>query len=145
MKKLLLLAPALLLAACATRVDYQASTVSNPQAVVQRILYEQPGKRRPELVQVTDRYMEYGRGVKTVPTPGTSTEADTTTTIRKGTRIYYRSIAETRIYQKSSLFVVEPRTSANRPLAQILVVDEESAKRMADALATLKSQAPEGD
>ncbi|CAG9173719.1 hypothetical protein [Cupriavidus pampae] len=144
MKSLLALLPILMLGACATRVDYQPATISNPQAVVQRVLYEQPGKRRPELVQVTDRYVEYGRGVKTVPTPGAAADAQTTT-IRKGTRIYYRSIAETYLYQKNSSFVVEPRSATSRSLAKIYVEDELDAKRLVDALATLKAEAPAGE
>ncbi|SCU76776.1 conserved hypothetical protein [Cupriavidus necator] len=138
-----LLLPILLLAACATRIDYQPATVNNPQVIVERVLYEQPDKKRPESVHVTDRYVEFGSGARAVSTPGLTSV--TTTSIRKGTRLYYRSIAETRLFSKRNWFVVEPRSSGGRTLAQIYVEDELNAKRLMDALATLKERAPDGE
>lgn len=143
MKTCLGLLPALLLAACATRIDYQATTINNPQMIVERVLYEQPDKKRPESVHVTDRYVEFGSGARAVSTPGLTSV--TTTSIRKGTRLYYRSISETRLYNKRNWFVVEPRSSGGRTLAQIYVEDEMNAKRLVDALATLKDRAPDGE
>jgi len=143
MKSHYLLIPVLLLSACATRIHYQAAAVNSPQAIVERVLYEQPDKKRPESVNVTERYVEFGSGSNAVTTPGFNSV--TTTAIRKGTRLYYRSIAETRLYQKNRWFVVEPRSSGSRTLAQIYVEDEQNAKRLIDALATLKERAPEGE
>jgi len=143
MRSSLLLIPVLLLGACASRIEYQATAVNNPQAIVERVLYEQPDKKRPESVVVTDRYVEFGRGATAVSTPGFNSV--TTTAIRKGTRIYYRSVAETRLYQKNRWFVVEPRSSGGRTLAQVYVEEEQNAKRLIDALATLKERAPEGE
>ncbi|XQM37923.1 Lipoprotein [Cupriavidus sp. H19C3] len=143
MRAYLLLLPSLMLAGCATRIDYQPSAINNAQAIVERVLYEQPDKRRPESVHVTERYVEFGRGATAVSTPGMNSV--TTTSIRKGTRLYYRSIAETLLFGKRSWFVVEPRSSGGRTLAQIYVEDEANAKRLMDALATLKEHAPDGE
>lgn len=139
----LIIISALLLSACAaTRIDYQPNpTLSNPAAIVERVLYEQPDSKRPESVNVTDTYVEYGTGLKTVSTPS-GMGSTTSTSLLKGVRIYYRSVAETRLYRKNRWYVVEPRSAAGRTLAQVYVEDESTAKRLMDALATLKDKAP---
>lgn len=141
--RLLFVLPSLLLAACAyVPADYKAQPVDgDPKPIVERIMREQPHDQRPQVVRVTDSFVEYGRGLETVGPDG-----QVSIQKKRTQRLYYSSIDEVkllnRVSPKGHWYVVEPRASTGRTLAQVYVDQREDAEKLADALLALKAAAP---
>jgi hypothetical protein len=144
MKSVLSLAlPTLTLAACVyVPSNYTAGPVhGDPKKIVERIMYEQPESKRPEYVEVTDEYVEFGAGNK-----GSSRETLTGyshSSKKDVTRLYYRTMVDAKLLDRASLrghwYIVEPRTAQGRKLADVYVEDQKDAESFIDALMALKA------
>jgi hypothetical protein len=144
MKSVLSLAlPTLTLAACVyVPSNYTAGPVQgDPKKIVERIMYEQPESKRPEYVEVTDEYVEFGAGNK-----GSSRETLTGyshSSKKDVTRLYYRTMVDAKLLDRASLrghwYIVEPRTAQGRKLADVYVEDQKDAESFIDALMALKA------
>ncbi|REE19481.1 hypothetical protein B0G71_2578 [Paraburkholderia sp. BL27I4N3] len=141
--------PALALTACVyVPADYTAGPVhGDPKKIVERIMYEQPESKRPEYVEVTDDYVEYGAGSK-----GSSRETLTGynhSSKKDVTRLYYRTMVEAKLLDRASLkghwYIVEPRTAQGRKLADVYVSDRKDAENFIDALMALRAAVPATD
>lgn len=137
---------ALALTACVyVPSNYTAGPVhGDPKKIVERVMYEQPETKRPEYVEVNESYLEFGQG-----TIGTShdTLVGVNHAFKKDvTRVYYRTMSEAklldRVSAKGHWYVVEPRSSQGRTLAQVYVDDQKDAESFVDALMALKASAP---
>jgi hypothetical protein len=136
----------LALAACVyVPADYTAGPVhGDPKKIVERIMYEQPESKRPEYVEVTDAYVEFGAGSK-----GSSRETLTGfnhSSKKDVTRVYYRTMVEAKLLDRASLkghwYIVEPRTAQGRKLADVYVADRQGAENFIDALMALRAAVP---
>jgi hypothetical protein len=136
---------ALTLAACVyVPSEYRAGPVhGDPKKIVERVMYEQPESKRPEYVDVTDDYVEFGAGSK-----GSSRETLTGfshSSKKDVTRVYYRTMVEAKLLDRASLkghwYIVEPRTAQGRKLADVYVDDRKDAENFIDALMALRTAA----
>jgi hypothetical protein len=126
-------------------VDYTAGPVhGDPKKIVERVMFEQPESKRPEYVEVTDAYVEFGAGSK-----GSSRETlvGANHSFKKDvTRVYYRTMVEAKLLDRVSLkghrYIVEPRTAQGRTLTYVYVDDRKDAESFVDALMALKAAAP---
>jgi hypothetical protein len=137
---------ALALTACVyVPTEYKAGPVQgDPKKIVERVMYEQPGNKRPEYVDVTDDYVEFGAGSK-----GSSRETLTGfnhSSKKDVTRLYYRTMADVKLLDRASLkghwYIVEPRTGQGRKLADVYVENQKDAESFVDALIALKAALP---
>jgi hypothetical protein len=137
---------ALALTACVyVPTEYKAGPVQgDPKKIVERLMYEQPGSKRPEYVDVTDDYVEFGAGSK-----GSSRETLTGfnhSSKKDVTRLYYRTMADVKLLDRASLkghwYIVEPRTGQGRKLADVYVENQKDAESFVDALIALKAALP---
>jgi hypothetical protein len=144
--KTAVLVPALLLTACVyVPSDYTAGPVhGDPKKIVERVMYEQPESKRPEYVDVTDDYVEFGAGSK-----GSSRETLTgfSHSAKKDvTRVYYQTMVEAKLLDRASLkghwYIVEPRAVQGRKLADVYVADRKDAENLIDALMALRAAIP---
>lgn len=128
----------LVLAACSTAVPYTPAPLSqNPRKVLERVLSEQPLIETPEVVRVTEDYFEYTNGTVTEGSRWTRSQTTRTTTAR----VFYKTIAEIRLYQKRGTWYVVPESKQGAELTIISVSNEADAKQFVDALTLLRMQA----
>jgi hypothetical protein len=128
---------ALLLTGCAAQVvPHVARTdVQNPKSVVEEALMSQEEDRRPVSVKTTDEYVEYG--------------GETTTTVnaivlkkhdhQKVTRMYWRAVADSKVYTKRGNVVVQFRNAQGTLLSQVVMDSVPAGERLVDAVGTLKA------
>ncbi|MDM0022698.1 hypothetical protein [Variovorax saccharolyticus] len=138
MKAIALLPVALLVAACSTVVPYAptAQLSENPRKIVERVLSEQPTLETPEFVRVNDDYFEYADGTVTEGSRWTRSQSTRTTTAR----VFYRSIADLKLYEKRGVWYVVPESRQGAEMTVVSVSNEADAKLFIDALASLRKQ-----
>ena len=164
--KIAVVLPALLLTACVyVPAEYTAGPVhGDPKKIVERVIFEQPESKRPQYVEVHADYLEFGQGTSgtshNTPVCGSVGAAMLTGGLscmihhgqdedkdrRDVTRVYYRTMAEAkllnRVSAKGHWYVVEPRSTQGRTLAQVYVDDQKDAESFVDALMALKAAVP---
>lgn len=127
---------ALSLTACAQQLPYTAhAPVNDPNSVIQQVLMEQEQDRRPEFVDTQPEYVEFGKG-----TTGRYSGFGVTRSKHEVTRLYYRSIKESNLYQKRKHFIVQFRNAQDNLLATVVTDDGDAARRLIDAVATMRSR-----
>jgi hypothetical protein len=127
----------LVLAACSTPVPYTPAQISqNPRKIVERVLSEQPTLETPEIVRVTDDFFEYTDGTVVEGSRWTGSQTTRTTTAR----VFFKSIAEIRLYQKRGVWYAVPESRQGQELT-IVSVNESDAKQFIDAVSLLRKQA----
>lgn len=128
-------ATALALGGCASQVPYTAHTpVSNPQSVIEQALMEQESDRRPDFVHTTNEYVEFGQDTATTTNAITLKQSSH----HHVTRMYWRSIADTKLFSKRGNYIVQFRSAQGVLLAMVVSYDPETARRLIDAVETMK-------
>lgn len=134
-------------AGCAAqRVAHVPRSIGHAEAreIIERVMFEQPGKHRPEAVAFAREYMvlRYGtvsRGRATAVPVGTMAIASgETVTTEAGKRLYFDTIAETRIYTKREWFVLDIVDASGHVMQRVYSRDETRARAFVDAIAALR-------
>lgn len=141
---------ALLLAGCASKAPMAYDPVpppSDPAALIERVIAEQPAKFRPENVQAGPDYVEYGMGTISrgsgigVLSPGGLIAGDNVTrTKSNNTRLYYASVAENRLYNRGRWWIVQSRSKGGSLLAYVYVDNKDTALEYIAALVAMKAR-----
>jgi hypothetical protein len=97
---------------------------------------EQKQDRRPEYVTTTNEYVEYGQG--------TSSKAPNFVGTRRSkhnvTRLYYQSVAESKLFTKRGRYIVQFRNAQGVLLAMVVSDNPDAARQLIDAVETMKDR-----
>lgn len=127
---------AFVLGGCAAQIPYTANTpVSNPESLIEQALMEQERDRRPDFVHTTHEYVEFGQDTATTTNQITLKQ----TSRHHVTRMYWRSIADTKLFSKRGNYIVQFRNAQGVLLAMVVTYDPETARRLIDAVETMKA------
>jgi hypothetical protein len=136
MRLALAITTALALAGCgSTQVPYTArSDTAHPQETIERVIMEQDEGNRPEFVNATDTYVEFGQG-----TEGTRKPFGRESSKANVTRLYYSSVTGL-IYTKRNDVIVEFSNKAGSVLAEIVTGSKEDGRDLLDAMRTMQER-----
>jgi hypothetical protein len=142
---------ALILGGCgANQVAYEPKAISVPEAhaVIEQVMMEQPQKFRPEGVVFTDDFIglsigtlnqRKGRGaVIPVGNIALATGGSSGMSTDVSVRMYYTTIAKTRIYEKRDWHIIDVLGTEGELLQRVYTRSDAKAKRFADAIDTLR-------
>ncbi|OWT69148.1 MULTISPECIES: hypothetical protein [unclassified Achromobacter] len=130
---------ALWLVGCASILEYKTAAVQgDPKLLVEQVLMEQPRKFHPDYVNVTDLFVEYGGATYSKDPP---TGIGHSVSRKDVKRMYYKSIAENRLFAKGRWFMVRSVNAQGTLIGEAWSDDKDKAVQYISALEELKRRA----
>ena len=134
------------LTGCAHQITHIARPIApdDARAIVERVLMEQPAKHRPSMVAFSDTFLAMQMGtarrgtVVAVPVGFATVSRVESIATELNTRIYYDSIAGTRLHKKRDWYMLDIHAADGRIFERVYCRDEAKALKFIDAIEALR-------